>query len=299
MSAHFLLLAAALLPAPALAQHAGHLEAEAPADESAAERAEPAASEESSLVSGSVVPSESLAVQDRLVKRLRNKITQAAGRILMLEEHHLEDADVVLVTGRLSLDEASRVRPDMTCRRSPSCPPRPSPCSSRSFAVTCSRRRSSGDNVAWSRRSSRPTSLIAARDFIACAGGLRDLQRRARPLAPAEQQVHDAPAEVNDDGEDGPDLDEDGERLPERAGIFQVDPHPPLAQQQVPGRAHGQKLGDALDDAEDDRYEQVAHGGRRGQGSGFRVKMLASAGGRFARSNHVGGQGSCRLGFLS
>lgn len=56
MSAHFLLLAAALLPAPALAQHAGHLEAEAPADESAAERAEPAAPVEDHSAHGAAEP---------------------------------------------------------------------------------------------------------------------------------------------------------------------------------------------------------------------------------------------------
>jgi len=52
-------------------------------------------------------PDPSPAVQDRLVKRLRNKITQAAGRIVMLEEHNTEDADVVLVcygiTARVAL----------------------------------------------------------------------------------------------------------------------------------------------------------------------------------------------------
>ena len=67
-------------------------------------------------------------------------------------------------------------------------------------------------------------------------------------------------------------LDEHREHVPEAA--LQVDPHPPLAQQQVAGRADGQELRDALDDAEENRFEQV---GQRAASAG--VWRVGSGGG--------------------
>ena len=47
-------------------------------------------------------------VQDHLVKRLQNKIRNAADRIAMFEEEHLEDADVVVVSYGITSRVAQR-----------------------------------------------------------------------------------------------------------------------------------------------------------------------------------------------
>jgi len=71
------------------------------------------------------------------------------------------------------------------------------------------------------------------------------------------EQFQDPVAEVDHHRRDRTDLDEDGEHPPEPA--VQVQAHPPLGEEQVTGRADGEELGDAFDDAEDDRDEQVWH----------------------------------------
>jgi hypothetical protein len=86
----------------------------------------------------------------------------------------------------------------------------------------------------------------------------RDFQPRQRCSAPAEHEVQNPFAEVDDDRRDRADLDEHREHLPERV-VLQVDAKQSLAQHQVPRRAHRQEFRHAFDDAQHDRHQQVEH----------------------------------------
>ena len=110
---------------------------------------------------------------------------------------------------------------------------------------------------------------------LGISSGVRDR------LPAAEQQVEDPPAEVDDDGHDRADLDEDPNVFQNEPGVLEVDPHPLLASRRCPVELTGQELGDALDDAEEDRFQAGrALGGSqrsRGQEPGARVSVAGAS----------------------
>ena len=70
-------------------------------------------------------------------------------------------------------------------------------------------------------------------------------------------EFEDAPDEEEEERENGAELNDDGVHLPVRIG--EVDVEQRLRDPQVRGRADGQKLREALDDAEQDRDDVVVH----------------------------------------
>ncbi len=69
------------------------------------------------------------------------------------------------------------------------------------------------------------------------------------------------PPVEHDDREDRAELDDDVEQLP----AVGVEAEQAAGEDQVPGRRHGQELGHALDDAEDDDVEQAVAGAGGGK----------------------------------
>ena len=69
-------------------------------------------------------------------------------------------------------------------------------------------------------------------------------------------ELAEPPPVQHDDREDGPDLDGDRVRVGGQLAVAVTEVEEPLDDEQVPGRRHGQVLGESLDGAQDDRFER-------------------------------------------
>jgi hypothetical protein len=77
---------------------------------------------------------------------------------------------------------------------------------------------------------------------------------------PGPAEAHDVTEEVDEGGEDGAELDDGGVGRDRR--VVHLESEEVLRDREVTGGGDGEVLGEALDDAEDDRIEvaQVCHG---------------------------------------